>query len=161
MPLSEHVEVEPIAPRHEEELSALLRRIPSFTPDEVACAREVFGLAAASGNREYLARVAVAGGRVVGAVAYGQTPMTVGTWDLYWIACEPALQRRGVGAALLGAVEEDLHRRGARLVRVETSGTAAYQATRAFYQRFDYREAARLADFYRPGDDLVVFTKRL
>ena len=87
--------------------------------------------------------------------------MTVGTWDLYWIACEPALQRRGVGAALLGAVEEDLHRRGARLVRVETSGTAAYQATRAFYQRFDYREAARLADFYRPGDDLVVFTKRL
>ena len=158
--MSEPVEVEPIAPRHEEELSALLRRIQSFTPDEVACAREVFGAAAASGNREYVALVALSGGRVAGAVAYGQTPMTVGTYDLYWIVCEPALQRRGVGGALLGAVEEDLRRRGARLVRVETSGTAAYQATRAFYQRFGYREAARLADFYRPGDDLVVFTKR-
>jgi ribosomal protein S18 acetylase RimI-like enzyme len=151
----------PIAPRHEEELAALLQRIPSFTPDEVACAREVFGSAAASGNREYVALVALSGGHVVGAVAYGQTPMTVGTYDLYWIACEPALQRRGVGGALLRAVEADLHRRGGRLVRVETSGTEAYQATRAFYERFGYRETARLADFYRPGDDLVVFTRRL
>ena len=99
--------------------------------------------------------------RVVGAVAYGHTPMTVGTYDLYWIICEPALQRRGVGGALLRAVELDLRRRGGRLVRVETSGTQAYQATRAFYQRFGYRETARLADFYRPGDDLAIFTKRL
>jgi ribosomal protein S18 acetylase RimI-like enzyme len=126
----------------------------------VACAREVFGLAGSSGNRDYAALVALARGRVIGAVAYGQTPMTVGTYDLYWIACDPALQRRGVGAALLRAVEEDLGRRRARLVRVETSGTEAYQATRAFYQRFGYREAARLPDFYKPGDDLVVFTRR-
>ena len=159
--MSEPVEVVSIEPRHEEELGALLRRIPSFTPDEVACAREVFGLAAKSGNRDYVALVAVAGARVVGAVAYGQTPMTVGTYDLYWIACEPALQRRGVGGTLLRAAEADLRLRGGRLVRVETSGTQAYQATRAFYQHFQYRETARLSEFYRPGDDLVIFTKRL
>ncbi len=105
--------------------------------------------------------MAAAGTGVVGAVAYGQTPMTEGTYDLYWIACDPARQRTGVGTALLGAMEDDLRRRGARLLRVETSGTPAYQPTRAFYGRFRYRETARLPDFYRPGDDLVIFTKRL
>ena len=103
--MNERVHIRPVEPCHAPQLEPLFRRIESFTPDEVACAREVFGLAAASGNRDYIARVAIAGARVVGAVAYGPTPMTVGTYDLYWIACEPALQRRGVGGALLHCVE--------------------------------------------------------
>ncbi len=98
---------------------------------------------------------------MVGVIAYGQTPMTEGTYDLYWIACDPARQRTGVGTMLLGAMEADLRRRGARLVRVETSGTAVYRATRAFYERCGFRETARIPEFYRPDDDLVVFTKRL
>lgn len=105
--------------------------------------------------------MAEAGAGLAGAIAYGDTPMTVGTYDLYWIATDPSQRRRGVGAALLGAMETDLRRRGARLVRIETSGTPVYQAARAFYERFQFRETARLPDFYRPGDDLVVFTRRL
>jgi ribosomal protein S18 acetylase RimI-like enzyme len=161
MPLNERVEVQPVEPRHQGALAALLPRIKSFTPDEVACALEVFGRAAESGNREYVGLVAVADASVVGVIAYGQTPMTDGTYDMYWIACDPQRQRGGIGTALLLAMEADLRRRGARLVRVETSGTPVYQPTRAFYERFQYRETARLADFYRPGDDLVIFTKRL
>jgi ribosomal protein S18 acetylase RimI-like enzyme len=87
--------------------------------------------------------------------------MTEGTYDLYWIACHPARQRTGVGTALLAAMEADLRRRGARLVRVETSGTPVYQPTRAFYERAGFHETARIHDFYRPGDDLVIFTRRL
>lgn len=121
----------------------------------------MFTIAAESGNREYIGLVAQAGPDLVGAVAYGRTPMTDGTYDLYWIACAPARQRTGVGSALLGAMEADLRQRGARLVRVETSGMPAYQPTRAFYERFQYRETARLRDFYRPGDDLVIFAKRM
>ena len=30
-----------------------------------------------------------------------------------------------------------------------------------FYQRHAYPEVARLSDFYRPGDDLIIMTKRL
>lgn len=159
--MHERVEVQPVEPRHEEELGALLRRITSFTADEIACALEVFTRAAETGNREYVGLVAAAGAAVVGAIAYGQTPMTDGTYDLYWIACDPERRRTGVGTMLLGAMEADLRRRGARLVRVETSGTPAYDPTRAFYERFQYRETARLPDFYRPGDDLVIYTRRL
>jgi ribosomal protein S18 acetylase RimI-like enzyme len=139
----------------------LLRRIEVFTPAEVACALEVFTRAAESGNREYVALVAGTEASLVGAIAYGETPMTDGTYDLYWIACDPARRRSGVGGALLETMEADLHHRHARLVRVETSGLPVYQPTRAFYERFQYRETARLRDFYRPGDDLVIFTKRL
>ncbi len=139
----------------------MLRRVRNFTADEVACALEVFGRAADTGNTEYVARVALAEGAIVGAIAYGETPMTLGTYDLYWIAADPARQRTGVGGFLLRAMEEDLARRGARLVRIETSGTSAYDGTRGFYERFGYRETARIPEFYRPGDDLVIFTRRL
>ena len=127
----------------------------------MACALEVFGRAAATGNREYTGLVAADGADLVGAIAYGATPMTDGTYDLYWIACDPRRQRSGVGTALLAAMEADLRRRGARLVRVETSGSAPYRPTRAFYERSQFRETARIPEFYRPGDDLVVYTKRL
>jgi ribosomal protein S18 acetylase RimI-like enzyme len=127
----------------------------------VACAVEVFTRAAESGNTEYVGLVAEVEGKIVGVLAYGQTPMTVGTYDLYWIASHPELRRRGIGAALVQAMEEDLHRHGARLVRIETSGTPIYDPTRAFYERFGYAETARLRDFYKPGDDLVIFTKHL
>jgi hypothetical protein len=58
-------------------------------------------------------------------------------------------------------MEADLRARGARLIRVETSAQEAYGATRQFYARNAYAEAARIEDFYRPGDHLVMLTKRL
>jgi ribosomal protein S18 acetylase RimI-like enzyme len=139
----------------------VLRRIRNFTADEVTVALEVFGRAAETGNGEYVGLLAFAGERLAGAVAYGETPMTVGTYDLYWILTDPELQRTGVGAFLLAQMDADLRRRGARLVRIETSGTSAYDGTRGFYERAGYRETARIPDFYRPGDDLVMFTRRV
>lgn len=139
----------------------MLRRVKNFTADEVAVALEVFGRAAETGNTEYVGLLALAGGEIAGAIAYGETPMTVGTYDLYWILSDPARQRTGVGSFLLGAMDDDLRRRGARLVRIETSGTSSYDGTRAFYERAGYRETARIPEFYRPGDDLVMFTRRV
>jgi hypothetical protein len=43
---------------------------------------------------------------------------------------------------------------------VETSSRSDYTATRAFYERRGYREAARVRDFYAPGDDRIIFVKR-
>jgi ribosomal protein S18 acetylase RimI-like enzyme len=140
----------------------MLRRVDNFTGAEVDCALEVFGSAAETLNTEYVALVALdEEQRLVGAIAYGETPMTMGTYDLYWIATAPEHRRNGVGAFLMTEMETDLRRRGARLVRIETSSTSAYDGTRGFYERFGYRETARIPEFYRPGDDLVVFSKRV
>jgi ribosomal protein S18 acetylase RimI-like enzyme len=43
----------------------------------------------------------------------------------------------------------------------ETSGRPQYEPTRAFYERMGYQVAARLKDFYAPGDDKVIFARRL
>ncbi|MBC7678845.1 MAG: GNAT family N-acetyltransferase [Pseudorhodobacter sp.] len=82
-------------------------------------------------------------------------------FDLTMIAIRPDLQGSGRGAALMGQAEDDLRRRGQRLLIVRTSGTTQYDRTRAFYRGLAYVEQSRVPDYWRDGDDLVVFTKRL
>jgi len=105
--------------------------------------------------------VAVKEGKVVGYICFGPTPMTDGTYDLYWIASDPRARGQGVGAALVAAMEEDLRRRKARLIRVETSAQEAYGPTRGFYQAMRYLEEARFRDFYQAGEDLIILSKKL
>lgn len=97
----------------------------------------------------------------MGYVCYGPTPMTEHTHDLYWIASAPEVRGQGIGAQLVSSMEGDLRRRKARLIRVETSATEAYGPTRGFYASMKYGEEARLRDFYKQGDDLIILTKRL
>jgi len=82
-------------------------------------------------------------------------------WDLTMIAVLPGLQGHGRGAAMMRHVEEALAASGQRLLLVETSSTAQYDGTRAFYRRVGYDEEARVRDYWGDGDDLVLFRKRL
>ncbi len=125
------------------------------------CALEVIDLALQSNNPDYALLVALMDGKLAGYICYGPTPMTDGTWDLYWIASEPSLRGKGIGAGLVSAMEGDLRRRKARLVRVETSATEDYGPARGFYQSMRYLEEARFRDFYKVGDDLILLKKKL
>src|SRR6185436_6001629 len=80
-------------------------------------------------------------GRLVGYACFGPTPATDGTFDLYWLAVEPAAQGRGIGRALVRDVEAKLIHRGGRLLVVETSSRPDYETTRQFYTRSGYTEA--------------------
>ena len=156
------MELRPIEGKDREPLAALIRRVEAFTPSEQACALELVDLALTPNNPDYLVRVAAApDGQLLGYVCYGPTPMTDGTWDLYWIATDPAARGQGVGARLTRAMEDDLRRRGGRRVRVETSASEAYGATRGFYAATQYVEEARFRNFYREGEDLVILAKHL
>lgn len=104
---------------------------------------------------------AFAGESLVGYACFGATPATDRTYDLYWIVVHPDAQRSGAGSALMGEVERQLGSRPARLLIVETSSRDDYAPTRRFYDKRGYQEAARLRDFYAPGDDRVVLSKRM
>ena len=97
---------------------------------------------------------------LVGYACWGPTPATDRTWDLYWIAVDTALQGAGIGTILLEEVERRLVGQHARMLIAETSSRSDYTATRGFYERRGYREAARVRDFYAPGDDRIIFVKR-
>lgn len=145
-------------------LASLLERIENFTPDERSVALELIDLALAhpeTRHPDYWVQVAEDAGRLLGYICYGPTPMTEGTFDLYWIASAPEARGRGVGRRLVAAMEEDLRSLGGRLVRVETSSQEAYGGTRDFYAAIAYGEEARFRDFYKPGDDLIILKKQL
>ncbi len=126
------------------------------------CALELIDLALRQNNKHYEVLVALRdGSKVVGYVCYGPTPMTEGTFDLYWIASDPSVRGQGVGATLVSAMEGDLRRRKGRYIRVETSAMEAYGPTRGFYQGMKYVEEARVRDFNGVGEDLIILSKRI
>jgi ribosomal protein S18 acetylase RimI-like enzyme len=140
----------------------IVRATRVFRPAEVDIALEVFDGATRRPGVDYHALGAYDdAGQLTGFACYGHTPGTEATWDLYWIAVDPAAYRRSVGRALMAACERAMAEAGGRLVVVETSSRPDYGPTRAFYQALAYRAAARIPDYYAPRDDLIVYTKRL
>jgi len=141
-------------------IEEITRAVGLFRPDEIPVALEVFDEAVRAGPRgePYSALGADIDGRLAGWICWGPTPCTLGTYDLYWMAVDPALQRAGVGTALVLEMERRLVGL-ARLIIVETAGRADYAGTRRFYEGRGYRPTATIRDFYAPGDDQVVFVK--
>ncbi len=164
-------------PEHRGSLEEIVRATGVFSQDEVTVALELFdewalgcGLWAVAArpathspqrSTDYEFLGAFAGDRLVGYACFGATPATDRTYDLYWIAVHPNAQRSGAGATLMNEVERQLEARRARLLVIETSSRDDYAPTRRFYHKRGYEEAARLRDFYAPGDDRVVLTKQV
>ncbi|MEL7370283.1 MAG: GNAT family N-acetyltransferase [Myxococcota bacterium] len=106
--------------------------------------------------------VVVARDQQVDAVAfYEPRDATDRVWYLTMIVVSPSLQGTGVGRRLLNHVEHALREADQRLLLIETSGTPAYESSRAFYARGGYREVARVPDYFADGDDMVLFHKDL
>ncbi len=143
-------------------LEAALRSDGTFRDDEVGVALELID-EAVKGSDDYWIKVATLGDEhpVAGYICYGPTPMTASTYDLYWVVAHAAARGRGVAGALIDAMEVDLRARAATGIRVETSQLEGYDAARQLYDRRGYPEVARLGDFYRAGDDLIICYKRL
>ncbi len=134
----------------------------AFTEEEVRVALEVLDAGLAGGlTGDYPHFAAEVEGRVRGYVCVGKTPLTASTWHLYWLCVHPAVRGTGVGRALQAHAEAFIRSRGGERLVLETSGRPDYARARRFYQQAGYAEVGRIPDFYKPGDDCVVFCKLL
>lgn len=97
--------------------------------------------------------------QVVGYLCYGPTPLTYGTFDLYWMVVKPQEQNRGYGKKLVKWLENKIKEESGRLIIIETSSQPKYEPTRQFYLKLGYSEVARIADFYKQGDDRMIYVK--
>jgi ribosomal protein S18 acetylase RimI-like enzyme len=149
----------PLAAADRRRIEEITRAVRVFRDDEVPVALEVFD-GAVAGSPDYVTLGATVDERLVGWICWGPTPCTLGTYDLYWMAVDPAAQAAGIGTALLREMEGRLAG-SARLIVVETAGRPDYRPTRAFYEARGYRKASVIPDFYAPGDDQVVYVKAL
>ncbi len=180
------ITIGPLSAAHRSRVEEIVRGTGVFSEDEVEVALELFdeGMNRDSGlGTRHSASAPSPDGRVpspthpstssylflgaftpedelVGYACYGATPGTDATWDLYWIAVDPAAQHGGVGTLLLHEVERRLLGHHARMLVVETSSRSDYAPTRGFYGRRGYAETARVREFYAPGDDRIILTKR-
>lgn len=102
-----------------------------------------------------------ADGALSGAAYYAAETMAYGVWNLYFIGVLPSRQRQGCGEALLHHVEQGLRERGERLLLIETSSLDAFEGARRFYRKHGYDEEARIRDFYKAGEDKIIFRKAL
>ena len=140
-----------------------------FTADEVGIAAELVQDRVEKGDRsdyhflfadERLADGS-SNGRILGYACFGAIAGTSSRYDLYWIAVEATLQGQGLGRRLLEECERRVAALGGARLYVDTSSSAKYAPTRAFYRRSGYAVAAEMPDFYRDGDGKVIFVKKL
>lgn len=154
--------IRPLAAHDRVPLRELLTATASFTTPEVEIAEELIDIVLTRPEqRDYHGFVYTIDDRAVGLLVVGPVPATIGTWHLYWIAVHPDQQGTGAAAALAAHAESYVRDRAGYLIMVETSSQPAYVRARRFYAKHGYTELVRVPDYYRPGDDLVMFAKRL
>lgn len=144
-------------------LRAIIEEVGVFSKEEIDVAVELIDIYLDNEEqKDYHFFTAVDGSNnILGYSCVGPTPLTVGTFDLYWIVVKPVFQHLGIGKRLLKHTEEWVRLRGGRLIIVETSSTAKYENARKFYIGENYRELVRIKEYYKTDDDLIIYGKYL
>ncbi len=153
--------IRPVTKDDKPAVMQILRTTPEFTTVDVQVAEELIDtyLDDPTGS-EYYIFVAVTDS-VVGYVCYGPTPLTEGTWDIFWLAVAKERRGQGLGRMLMGFAEDRIREAKGRLIIIETSSIPSYDRTRAFHQSIGFKIICQIRDFYSIGDDLVIMEKRL
>jgi len=150
-----------ITPADPGAIRAIVESSGFFHDYEVDVAVELAEERLAKGEQSgYHFRFADVEGQTVGYTCYGPIACTAGSYDFYWIAVHQQARGGGIGKALIRETEAAIWAEGGRAIWVETYSSSQYEPTRRFYLACGYQEAARMADFYAPGDDKVVYVKR-
>jgi ribosomal protein S18 acetylase RimI-like enzyme len=154
-------EIYPSRREEREAIAAVARSTGVFTQTELDTVFELFDGYLNNPSSGYEFFSAAIDGRLAGFACWGPTPLAEGTFDYYWLSTDAAFQRRGVGLALCEAVEREARKRNGRMIVIWTSGTGAYLTATRLYERLGYILNSRIRDYYKPGDDLLVYVKYL
>ena len=155
-------EIRPLLARDKQPLINLLGDTPEFSPADLAVAEEVCDCYLKESFKSgYHIFVLDRDSSIPGYICYGPTPITEGTWDIYWIAVDRTVRGQGLGKRLLDFAEGKIREEKGRLIMIETSSRPDYENTRRFHLGRGYGEIARIPDFYAPGDDKLILQKRL
>lgn len=157
------MKIRPLVEKDRASLLSMLIKTRSFTSAEIDVAMELIDIVLKDQiQKDYQIYCMVDDqDQAIGYICYGPTPMTQGTFDLYWIAVDPDFQERGVGSKLLSFLEEVVKAEGGRMILADTSTIPHYEKTQKFYLKNGFQEVARVLDYYHPGNDRVTFCRRL
>ena len=150
----------------EEEGSAIIsvaKKIKQFSDEDIACIEDLWkeSIHSDTDPDRYHFIIAKNTEQVLGFACYGHRPLTEGTYDFYWLGVDPAFQKQGIGQALIERVENEVRDKNGYLLIIETSSIEKFSLPRAIYASLGYQLVGQIPDFYKPGDGLVIYTKKL
>lgn len=142
------------------EIRRLVSATNAFSGEEITIAGELAEERIEKGRASgYDFIFAAQGDKLAGYSCYGRIPGAEKAYDLYWIAVDPAAGRGGLGAEILARTEKAVAEAGGAFLIAETSSTPPYEKARAFYLKTGFKKLVEIADFYRPGDNKIIFRK--
>lgn len=145
-----------------DDIMAMTQRAAVFNEQEVYTVTELLdGYEEGSEVSGYYFLSCRAAGQIMGYACWGPRHLSGNGYDLYWICADPIVHSKGVGRALMNRVEDEIRARHGGWLVIETSDTDHYAPARRLYERCGYTLAMYLPDFYKDGDGLCTYTKRL
>ncbi len=157
------MKIRPLLEKDRAKLLSMLIKTWAFTSAEIDVAMELINIVLEDEKqKDYQIDCMVDDqDQAIGYICYGFTPMTQGTFDLYWIAVDPDFQEKGIGSKLLSFLEEVVKAKGGRMILADTSTIPQYEKTRKFYLKNGFQEVARIPDYYYLGNDRITFCRKL
>lgn len=154
--------IRPLIKNDRDPIHKMLSHLNNFNQDEKRVALEAIDAALRSPDDEYSVLCAhLRQGDLLGFICFGPKPLTEDCYNLYWIAVDKKFSRRGIGAELMLSMEEELLRKKARRIYIDTSSTQQYEAVRLFYEKCGFQVDSIQNDFYRIGDDKIIYRKEI
>ncbi len=101
------------------------------------------------------------GEAIIGTAYYAPEQFADGTWNVYFIGVHLDYQRSEVGSKMMRYIEETLAHDDVRVLLVETSSLPNLMKARNFYNKLGYDQEARIREFYKAGEDKIIFRKAI
>ncbi|MDD5643879.1 MAG: N-acetyltransferase [bacterium] len=144
------------------QLKALINNISNFKRSEKDCAMELIRFALKHKKQsDYIIYTAKVNCIAAGFIIYGMIDLTMGCYDLYWIAVHNDYRDNGIGKSLIQSMERNIKKDKGRAVFIETSSKPDYSSTRIFYEKCGYKKAAVIKDFYDKNDHKIIYRKNI
>jgi len=157
------IAIRPMVSQDREILYEVMQKTGVFSVQAINLAMELIDTYLfTSGQLDYRVVVGESTPGVVEVFAcYGPVAGTEGTWRLYWLVVTPTQQHQGVGTQMLAWLEEQMRQVGARLVIVEITSEEKYIAFTRFFTERGYKQAGRIRNYFRAGEDMLFYVKSL
>jgi len=128
------MKIRPLVEKDRASLLSMLIKTRSFTSAEIDVAMELIDIVLKDQiQKDYQIYCMVDDqDQAIGYICYGPTPITQGTFDLYWIAVDPDFQKQGVGSNLLDFLGKVVKELKGRMILADTSSIPHYEKTQNF-----------------------------
>jgi len=112
-------------------------------------------------HHQYL--VAEVDGKVVGCMGFlpDKDEEVEGVYWAVWLYVHPEYRRQGVGTQLWTEIEERLKKLRARKVYLDVGNEPDHPEAIAFHQKHGFVKEGELIDYFRDGENMLIFGKRL